>query len=220
MLAGGNAAMSDTGFAKIVSSEQQLRDVLGHPGERAVLKQQSRLDEHFRAFIAGSPFLLLGTANAAGQCDVSPKGDEPGFVKVLDETHLAIPDRIGNNRLDGMRNILQNGHVGLLFLIPGREDTLRVNGRAWIVQDDDLLDHMVVRGKRPPFAIGVEVEEAFMHCPRAFMRAGLWKPESWPDPTAVPSMARMLWDQVPTVRPFPTVEEYAADQRRRLQTLY
>ncbi|MGH7340045.1 MAG: pyridoxamine 5'-phosphate oxidase family protein, partial [Candidatus Rokuibacteriota bacterium] len=120
--------MSANGFAKIVTTEQQLRDVLGRPGERALLKDQARLDEHFRAFIASSPFLLLGTSNAKGQCDVSPKGDEPGFVKVLDETHLAIPDRIGNNRLDGMRNILDNGHVGLIFLIPGREDTLRVNG--------------------------------------------------------------------------------------------
>jgi hypothetical protein len=212
--------MHGKGFAKIVTTEQELRDVLGHPGERALLKEQSRLDEHFRAFIASSPFLLLGTSNASGQCDVSPKGDEPGFVKVLDETHLAVPDRIGNNRLDGMRNILQNGHVGLIFLVPGREDTLRVNGRAWIVRDDDILDHMVVRGKRPPFAIGVEVEEAFMHCPRAFMRSGLWKSETWPDPRAIPSMAQMLWDQVPSVRPFATVEEYAADSRKRLQTLY
>jgi uncharacterized protein len=212
--------MSANGFAKIVTTEQQLRDVLGRPGKRALLKDQGRLDEHFRAFIASSPFLLLATSNATGQCDVSPKGDEPGFVKVLDETHLAVPDRIGNNRLDGMRNILENGHVGLIFLIPGREDTLRVNGRAWIVQDDDLLDHMIVRGKRPPFAIGVEVEEAFMHCPRAFMRAGLWKPESWPDPNAVPSMSRMLWDQIPSARAFPTVEAATADMQHRLQTLY
>ena len=212
--------MSANGFAKIVGTEQELRDVLGRPGTRALLKDQARLDDHFRAFIAASPFLVLGTSNATGQCDVSPKGDEPGFVKVLDETHLAIPDRIGNNRLDGMRNILDNGHVGLIFFIPGREDTLRVNGRAWIVRDDDILDHMIVRGKRPPFAIGVEVEEAFMHCPRAFMRAGLWKPEAWPDPNAVPSMSQMLWDQVPTVRAFPTVEESTADMARRLQTLY
>jgi uncharacterized protein len=212
--------MSSNGFAKIVSSEQQIRDVLGHPGERAVLKDRARLDEHFRAFIASSPFLILGTSNAVGQCDVSPKGDEPGFVKVLDETHLAIPDRIGNKRIDGMRNILANGHVGLIFLIPGREDTLRVNGRAWIVQDDDILDHMIVRDKRPPFAIGVEVEEAFMHCPRAFMRAGLWKSEAWPAADAVPSMSHMLWDQIPSVRAFPTVEQAAADMRERLQTLY
>jgi PPOX class probable FMN-dependent enzyme len=219
-MAAGGKAMSGNGFAKIVTSEGELREVLGRPGERALLKEQTRLDEHFRAFIAASPFLILGTANATGQVDCSPKGDEPGFVKVLDETHLAVPDRIGNNRLDGMRNILDNGHVGLIFLIPGREDTLRVNGRAWIVRDDDILDAMVVRGKRPPFAIGVEVEEAFMHCPRAFMRAGLWKPESWPDASAVPSMTQMLWDQVPSVRPFPTVEEYAAETGRRLQTLY
>lgn len=212
--------MSANGFAKIVRSEQQIRDVLGHPGERAVLKDQARLDEHFRAFIASSPFLLLATSNAAGQCDVSPKGDEPGFVKVLDERHLAIPDRIGNRRIDGMRNVLENGHVGLIFLIPGREDTLRVNGRAWIVQDDDILDHMVVRGKRPPFAIGVEVEEAFMHCPRAFMRSGLWKPEAWPAADDVPSMSQMLWDQIPSVRAFPTAQEAAADMSERLKTLY
>ena len=212
--------MSANGFRKIVSSEQHLRDVLGRPSERAVLKDQARLDEHFRAFIAASPFLILGTSNSSGQVDCSPKGDGPGFVKVLDETHLAIPDRIGNNRLDGMRNILDNGHVGLIFLIPGREDTLRVNGRAWVVQDDDILDAMIMKGKRPPFAIGVEVEEAFMHCPRAFMRAGLWKPESWPDAATVPSMAKMMWDQVPSVRKFPTVEESAADLGQRLQTLY
>jgi uncharacterized protein len=212
--------MSANGFAKIVSSEQQIRDVLGRPGERAVLKDQARLDAHFRAFIASSPFLILGTSNAAGQCDVSPKGDEPGFVKVLDERHLAIPDRIGNKRIDGMRNILANGHVGLIFMIPGREDTLRVNGRAWIVQDDDILDHMIVRDKRPPFAIGVEVEEAFMHCPRAFMRSGLWKPDAWPEADAVPSMSQMLWDQIPSARAFPTVEQAAADTHQRLQTLY
>jgi uncharacterized protein len=105
-------------------------------------------------------------------------------------------------------------------MIPGREDTLRVNGRASIVQDDEILDRMAVKGKRPPFAIGVEVEEAFMHCPRAFMRANLWKHEAWPDPTAVPSMAEMLWEQVPTARTAPTVEAYAADQRERLKTLY
>ena len=152
---------------------------------------------------------------------MSPKGDGPGFVRVLDDTHLAIPDRIGNNRLDGMRNILQNPHVGLIFLIPGREDTLRVNGKAWIVEDDELLDSMTMKGKRPPFCIGVEVEEAYMHCARAFMRAGLWKPERWPDPKAVPSMAQMMWDQLPDNRGgFTCVEDYEADRKEKMQTLY
>jgi PPOX class probable FMN-dependent enzyme len=213
--------MDSHGFDKVVSSEARLREVLGHPGDRAVGKERPRLDEHCRAFIAQSPFLILGTANASGQCDVSPKGDEPGFVKVLDETHLAIPDRIGNNRLDGMTNMLVNPHVGLIFLIPGREDTLRVNGRAWIVEDDAILDAMVMKGKRPPFAIGVEVEQAFMHCPKAFIRSGLWKHEEWPDPSVVPSMSRMLWDQLPTRPPFATVEEFEAESKRRVQkTLY
>jgi len=213
--------MSDRVFEKVVTSEARLREVLGHPGERAVGKERPRLDDHCRAFIAQSPFLLLGTANASGQCDVSPKGDEPGFVKVLDETHLAIPDRLGNNRLDGMTNILANGHIGLIFFIPGREDTLRVNGRAWIVEDDAILDAMVMKGKRPPFAIGVEVEQAFMHCPKAFIRAGLWKHEAWPDPNVVPSMSQMLWDQLPTRPPFASVEEFEAESKRRVQkTLY
>ncbi len=213
--------MDSHGFEKVVSAEARLREVLGHPGDRAVGKERPRLDEHCRAFIAQSPFLILGTANASGQCDVSPKGDEPGFVKVLDETHLAIPDRIGNNRLDGMTNMLVNPHVGLIFLIPGREDTLRVNGRAWIVEDDAILDAMVMKGKRPPFAIGVEVEQAFMHCPKAFIRSGLWKHDTWPDPSVVPSMSQMLWDQLPTRPPFATVEEFEAESKRRVQkTLY
>jgi hypothetical protein len=212
--------MGDRHFDRVVDSELRLREVLGYPGERAVGKERARLDEHCRNFIARAPFLVLGTAGADGRCDVSPKGDEPGFVKVLDETHLAIPDRIGNNRLDGMRNILANPHVGLIFLVPGREDTLRVNGRAWIVEDAAILDAMTVQGKRPPFAIGVEVEEVFMHCPRAFMRAGLWKPERWPDADGLPSMAAMLWDQLPKKPDYPSAEAYEADQRRRLQTLY
>jgi PPOX class probable FMN-dependent enzyme len=212
--------MGANGFRKVVTSEQRLREILGQPGKRALLKEQPRLDEHFRAFIAGSPFLLLATANVAGRCDVSPKGDGPGFVRVLDDTHLAIPDRIGNNRLDGMRNILQNPHIGLIFLIPGREDTLRINGKAWIVEDDEILDGMAVQGKRPPFAIGVEVEEAYMHCPRAFMRSGLWKPERWPDPKALPSSAQIMWDQVPDKGGFACVADYEADRKEKLQTLY
>src|SRR6266542_6641611 len=146
-------------FKEPVTSEGELREILGYPSERALLKQQGTLDEHSRAFIARSPFLLLATANAAGQCDVSPKGDMPGFVLVLDDQHLVIPDRPGNKRLDGLRNLLANPHVGLIFIVPGREETLRVNGRASIVRDEELLERMVVMDKRPVVAIVVEVEE-------------------------------------------------------------
>ena len=212
--------MTTTTFTDLITDESQLRDVFGWPSVRSVNKQIDHLDQHCRAIIAKSPFLLLGTSDPTGRCDVSPKGDYPGFVRVLDDTHLAIPDRIGNNRLDGMRNILQNPHIGMILLIPGREDTLRINGKAWIVEDAEILDGMTVQGKRPPFAIGVEVEEAYMHCPRAFMRSGLWKPERWPDPEAVVSMARIMWDQVPDKGGFACVEDYEADRKEKLQTLY
>src|SRR5205814_4961602 len=139
--------------------------------ERALLKERGVLDEQCRAFIARSPFLLLATSGASGRCDVSPKGDPPGFVVVLDEHRLAIPDRLGNKRLDGMRNILENPHVGLIFLIPGREETLRVNGRASIVRDVELLTRLAAQGKLPQLAIAVETEEVFFHCPKAFRRS-------------------------------------------------
>ena len=204
---------------RVVTSEAALRALYGFPGERAVAKEHPTLDEHCRAFIAHAPFLVMGTAGADGRCDVSPKGDIPGFVHVLDDRHLAIPDRIGNNRLDGLRNIVENDHVGLLFFIPGREDTLRVNGRARIVQDELLLDTLAVAGKRPVTALVVEVEQCFLHCARAFKRAGLWQPERWPDAAEVPSMQRMIWDLLP-VKPFETVDQYERDSQERLKTLY
>src|SRR5204862_6006653 len=122
----GRVVEEDPMFKRVVTSESELRQLMGTPSERAVKKESASVDEHARDFIARSPFLLLATSSASGRCDVSPKGDAPGFVRVLDEHHLAIPDRIGNKRLDGMRNILENPHVGLIFLIPGREETLRV----------------------------------------------------------------------------------------------
>ncbi len=203
-----------------VGSEQELRELYGLPGERAVAKEQPALDQHCRAFIAHAPFLVMGTAGADGRCDVSPKGDAPGFVHVLDDHHLVIPDRLGNNRLDGMRNIVENAHVGLLFFIPGREDTLRVNGRARIVRDDALLERLAVGGKRPVTALVVEVEQCFLHCARAFKRAGLWQPERWPDTTEVPSMQRAIWDLLPVKPAGQTVEQYERDSQERLKTLY
>jgi hypothetical protein len=182
-------------FERVVTSEHELRELLGEPSELAIKKQLPGLDVHSRAFIGRSPFLLLATANAAGQCDVSPKGDAPGFVRVLDDERLVIPDRPGNRRLDGMRNILQNPHVGVIFLVPGKEETLRVNGRAWIVRDEPLLESMTVKGKRPLVAIGVKVEECFLHCAKAFKRSRLWEPTEWPSVADLASQARMLWDQ-------------------------
>src|SRR5712692_2152914 len=206
-------------FKDVVTSERELRDILGSPSERAVKKDIASLDEHGRAFIARSPFLLLATSSATGRCDVSPKGDAPGFVRVLDDHHLVVPDRPGNRRLDGMRNIVDNPHVGMIFLIPGREETLRVNGRAWIVRDAEILASLAARGKEPPVAIGVEIEECFFHCPKAFRRSELWEPARWPDRDALPSMACVIYDQV---RPEgKTLEEYQRESEEGLRrTLY
>jgi len=184
--------MNQSIFHDIVASEQELRDLIGFPGPIAVAKQIDRLDAHCRAFIARSPYMLLGTGDASGRCDVSPKGDTPGFVVVLDDTHLIIPDRPGNNRLDGMRNILSNPRVGLLFLVPGQKQTLRVNGRACLVRDEALRERLSVAGKRPALAIGVEVDEVFMHCGKASMRSRLWEPQHWPAADGLPSAACML----------------------------
>jgi uncharacterized protein len=205
---------------RAVTSEALLRELYGQPGERAVAKERPVLNEDCRAFIAHSPFLVMGTAGADGRCDVSPKGDAPGFVVVLDDQHLAIPDRLGNNRLDGLRNVVDNPHVGLIFFIPGREDTLRVNGRARIVRDEALLERLAVAGKRPVTALVVEVEQCFMHCARAFKRAGLWEPERWPDASHVRSMQRMIWDLLPAKPAGKTVEQYERESQENLKKLY
>ena len=183
-------------FKGMVTSREELRAIFGAPGERAVHKERAHLDVHTREFIARSPFVLLATSNRAGRCDVSPKGDAPGFVMVLDDTHLVIPDRVGNNRIDGLTNIVENPHLGMIFVIPGREDTLRVNGRACIIRDGEILSRLAVQGKQPKVAIGVEVEECFLHCAKAFKRSGLWDRERWPDVAGLPSMAKILWDQI------------------------
>jgi uncharacterized protein len=201
-------------FRDLVTDEKDLRALLGTPSDIALRKQISRLDVHCRAVIAHAPFVVLATAGADGRCDVSPKGDPAGFVRVLDDTHLAIPDRPGNKRLDGMRNILANPHVGLLFLVPARGETLRVNGRACITRDADLLATMAVDGKVPSLAIGVEVEEVFLHCAKAFKRSGLWEPSRWPDLADLCSSAKMFHDQVPT--PGMSVDDF----ERRLETGY
>ena len=182
-------------FTDTVETEVELREIMGEPGGLALGKQLDRLDRHCRDFVALSPFVLVGTSDAEGACDVSPRGDEPGFVLVLDEKTLVIPERPGNRRLDSLLNILESGSVGLLFMIPGFEETLRVNGRASVVRDPDILEQTTSHGKRPPAAIAVEVEECFLHCAKAFKRSGLWRADGWPERSKLPSLGRMLRDQ-------------------------
>lgn len=205
-------------FEHLVASEEELRRIVGSPGPRAVQKARGALDAHCVAFIEHSPFVLLATSADDGRCDVSPKGDIPGFVRVLDEHRLVIPDRPGNKRLDSMRNLLGNPHVALLFLIPGREETLRVNGRAWITNDPRLLALSVVQEKTPLLAIGVQVEECFLHCAKAFRRAGVWASESWPPPDALPSLACVLFDQIKPEGV--TVRDYERDIDEAQRRLY
>src|SRR5688572_22335175 len=158
-----------TAFNHVIDSLEELRSLIEAPPPqaRSLLKERPTLDPHSRAFIAHSPFLLLGTAGADGRCDVSPRGDAPGFVQVLDDRRIVIPERPGNRRLDSLQNLLTNPRVGLLFLIPGRDDTLRVNGRASITRDPGILQRSAVQGKAPLLAIGIEVEQCFFHCAKA-----------------------------------------------------
>ncbi|MGC5332108.1 pyridoxamine 5'-phosphate oxidase family protein [Micromonospora sp. DT62] len=174
-----------------ITSHEELRELLGAPMPRAVTKERPVLHARDRDWLAASPFCLVATAGADGSCDVSPKGDPPGFALVLDERTVAIPERPGNRRADGYRNILDNPHVGLIFLIPGRTDTLRINGRARLVRDAPWFDDMVVKGHRPILAVVVEIEQIFYHCAKAFLRSELWQPESW-QPDALPSRARLI----------------------------
>lgn len=209
-------------FKNKIYSLEELRTIYGQPGKVSLQKQRPTLDESSRGFIARSPFVLLSTSDGEGRCDVSPKGDKAGFVRVLDDRHLLIPDRPGNNRLDSLMNLLENPNVGLLFLIPGRGDTLRVNGKAWIITDPDLLEALAAEGKAPKTAIGVEVAEAYLHCPKAFMRSGLWKPEAWPAANEIPTMCEMLWKQLPEKPEGVTdLKEYETAMQARLEkTLY
>ena len=186
--------MATRTFSQVVTGIEELRSVIGNPQPVSVKKQISDLDQHCCAFIYLSPFLLIGTSNGAGRCDVSPKGDSPGFVQVLDSQTLVIPERPGNRRGDTLVNILENPHVGLLFMIPGIEDTLRVNGRAAIIRDEELLDLTAHQGQRPVLNIVVQVKEAFLHCAKAFKRSRLWELDSQVPRNKLPSLAQMVHD--------------------------
>jgi uncharacterized protein len=181
---------------RTIATQDELRELLGWPTGRAVIKERTRLHERDREWLAASPFCLVATSAADGTCDVSPKGDPPGFVRVLDDTTLAIPERPGNRRADGYVNILSNPHVGLVFLVPGRNETLRINGTAELVADAPFFDDMVVKGHRPILAVVVAIEQIFFHCAKAFMRSKLWQPGTW-QPDALPSHAQITKSVLP-----------------------
>ena len=187
--------MEQTTSAPKIETKEELREFYGPANERSVRKQMAKLDEHAKNFIALSPFMVIASATADG-ADASPKGDPPGFVKVIDEGTLLIPDRPGNNRVDTMSNIVENNHIGLLFLVPGMCETLRVNGRARITTDPEILEPHSVKGRLPRSAMIVDIDDVYLHCGKALIRADMWNPENHIERKSFPSMGQMLADQI------------------------
>jgi len=189
-MANGGARFSN--FRDVITSVDEIRPIIGEPLAPAVAKVIDRLDDVCRAFIERSPFIVMASANSDGKLDISPKGDPVGFVRVLDEKYLAIPDRPGNRRIDTFQNLLDNPQVAMIFIIPGKGETLRVTGEARIVRDEALRESMAVNGRVPEFAVVVHVEEAMFHCPKCMVRSKLWQPEAWPDHSGTASVAEAV----------------------------
>ncbi|MFO1210395.1 MAG: MSMEG_1061 family FMN-dependent PPOX-type flavoprotein [Amaricoccus sp.] len=179
-------------FSEVVTDEADLRATTGAAHQRALDKVVRVIDDHARRFIAASPFVFIATASEDGTLDVSPKGDPAGFVQVLDERTLAIPDRPGNRRYDTFRNLMSNPSVGLIFVVPTIGYTIRVAGSGIVVRDPALIRSMAVSGREPDQALVVEVTRVLSHCPKCMVRSGLWRPEAWPDASDVPSFAETL----------------------------
>jgi hypothetical protein len=179
-------------FEEVVTTRERLRQVNKLPNHLVDNKTLDHIDDICQRFIAASSFVLVASRGDDNRLDISPKGDPSGFVAVLDEKTLAIPDRLGNNRLDTFENLLVNPEVGLCFLIPGHGDTLRVSGKGRIVRDTKLQEKLAVNGKPPNLILVVHVEEAFLHCPKCVIRSGLWKPDQWPDRSRVPTLAEAM----------------------------
>ena len=188
--------MSFDRFPERITSGEELASIVGTPSAIAIKKELKTLDEHMRRFIAHSPFVVISTHATDGRCDASPRGDAPGFVQVVDDRTLLIPDRPGNRRVDSFRNILETGRIGLLFLVPGFGETLRVNGRAAIIREEAWLTPLTAQGKRPLLAVAVEVEECYLQCAKALLRSKLWEPHDRPTLQSLPCAAEMLSDQV------------------------
>ena len=180
-------------FNATITSQAQLRELMGEPVHPIVVaKTMAALDGHCRTFIDRSPFVLISSADRDGRMDISPKGDPAGFVRVLDDRTLAIPDRPGNQRFDTLRNLIDNPQVGLIFLIPGKRETLRISGTARIITDLPLRETMAIKGKSPALVLVVDVEEAFFHCAKCMIRSAMWQPEQWPSLDGLPSLAEAM----------------------------
>src|SRR5690242_20089459 len=209
-------ALSTEAIVDIIEDPQQLREMYGAPSERSLKKQLSRLDAHCRAFIARSPFLVIASSDPSGRCDASPKGDMPGFVQVIDDETLLIPDRLGNNRVDTIGNLLERPGVGLIFFVPGLNETLRINGRASITTDAALLEPLAVNGKVPRSGIVISAEEVYFHCGKALIRSDLWNPEKQLRRSEFPSLGRILADQIGGISPEESERMTAESYRTRL----
>jgi PPOX class probable FMN-dependent enzyme len=180
----------------VIEDLSEIREIYGQPQERAVKKQLPRLEKHSRAFIELSPFLVIASTDPSGRCDASPKGDAPGFVRVIDDETLLIPDRLGNNRIDTIGNLLTCPGVGLIFFVPGLRETLRVNGKARITTDPAMLEPCTVQGKAPRSGILVTAEEVYFHCGKALIRSDLWNPEKHTPQSEFPSLGRIIAEQI------------------------
>jgi uncharacterized protein len=199
-----------------VLDDAQIRDAVGEPTELVIRKQLDHLDEHTCRFIAAAPMVILATADAEGNCDASPRGDPPGFVRILGKRTLLLPDRRGNRRVDSMRNIAANPSVGLLFIVPGTGVTARVNGAAAIVEDPELLAPSAVNGIAPKLGILVEVREVFLHCAKAFLRSQLWQPDTWPAPGELPTLGAAFRDQIGLEADVATIDAELERSNRQL----
>mgnify|MGYP001376351985 CR=1 FL=1 len=194
-------------FKEVVTDAGQIRSLMGEPRKAQLTKVLPRLDEHCRAWIERCPFLVLCSADATGQLDASPKGDPGGFVKILDDKTLAIPDRPGNRRADTLCNIIENPNVAAIFLMPGRGETLRVAGQAQIVLDADLLETMVVNRRAPKAALVIDIDEVMFHCGKSMIRSKLWQPEHWPVIDGLASYAQLIAAQAQTDESVEQMEE-------------
>jgi PPOX class probable FMN-dependent enzyme len=181
-------------FGSLVTGEEHLRQIVPPPSQLVLNKVIDHLDVHARALLALTPYVVLATTDAAGRCDSSPRGGEPGFIRVLDDKHFLIPEVTGNRRNDSILNLLESPCIGLLVLVPGFDETLRINGRAWVTEDKELLSESAHAGKLPLLGIGVRVEECYMHCAKASLRSTLWNPLGWAHPAELPDPAEILRD--------------------------